>query len=529
MKKIAISILLALGALSVGAQTINDALQFTEYDYYGTARTIAMGNAFTALGGDLGSFGINPAGSAVAHYAQLTLTPNISIVSTGAQFNSNPGVNPFETAQNNSRTRFTVPNFGFSMYTDLRKRSGLTGISFGFTGNATSNFLDQVASLGVNPHTSYMGNMAYGLNGISSSEFADNPYDNPNVYWDEVIGWRTGMIYNEDGTDDSYMASSERYFDDGSIGIGGPLTQRWGRQTRGNRMDMVMNLGLNFSDNFYLGFNLGLVSLDMEREMYVAEEAVNVEDFPNNFEGTATYFNYMRMRNYQEVSGSGIYGKAGFIWVPTPEIRIGAAAQTPTAMHIHEYYRTTGEIGFTDNRYSASENSPSSEGEYRIISPARFNLGLAYNFGLGVISADYEMADFGKMKFRSAYENNSSSFSQENQILQQEYGASHALRLGFELKPMPEFAVRAGYGVTTVPDKVADKGSKSRSSASLGFGYSSGGSFFFDMALRGNFRPNQYYTLYGDNANPYGGVYYNPEVKIKNALWDIVATFGWRF
>ena len=94
---------------------------------------------------------------------------------------------------------------------------------------------------------------------------------------------------------------------------------------------------------------------------------------------------------------------------------------------------------------------------------------------------------------------------------------------------MPEFAVRAGYGVTTVPDKVADKGSKSRSSASLGFGYSSGGSFFFDMALRGNFRPNQYYTLYGDNANPYGGVYYNPEVKIKNALWDIVATFGWRF
>ena len=94
---------------------------------------------------------------------------------------------------------------------------------------------------------------------------------------------------------------------------------------------------------------------------------------------------------------------------------------------------------------------------------------------------------------------------------------------------MPEFAIRAGYGMTTVADKIADAGSKSRQSASLGFGYSSGGSFFFDMALRGNFRPNEYYVLYGDNSNPYGGTILNPEVKITNALWDITATFGWRF
>ena len=60
-------------------------------------------------------------------------------------------------------------------------------------------------------------------------------------------------------------------------------------------------------------------------------------------------------------------------------------------------------------------------------------------------------------------------------------------------------------------------------------GYSSGGSFFFDLALRGNFYPDEYHTLYGDNANPYGGNVLNPEVKITKNLWDIVATFGWRF
>ena len=65
MKKIATTIILSLAAAAVYAQTANDAYMFSENQYEGTARTMAMGNAFTALGGDLGSIGINPAGSAV--------------------------------------------------------------------------------------------------------------------------------------------------------------------------------------------------------------------------------------------------------------------------------------------------------------------------------------------------------------------------------------------------------------------------------------------------------------------------------
>ncbi|MBR1405737.1 MAG: hypothetical protein IJ578_02225 [Bacteroidales bacterium] len=521
MKKIAIATLLAFAALSAGAQTIGDALQFSEYNYYGTARTIAMGNAFTALGGDLGSIGINPAGSAVAHYAQVTLTPNVSIVATGAEYS--PTDTDFQSPLKSNRGRFTMPNFGVNMYTDLHKRSGLKGISFGFTGNATANYLDQVAAFGTNPHTSYLGQMAAGLKGISSAAFENNPYDNPDVYWPEVIGWRTGMIYNEDGTDDAYVGSTERLFDDGYFRTGGPLNQRWGRQTRGNRMDMVMNMGLNFSDRFFLGFNLGLVSLDMEREVYTIEEAVDPQDFPNNFEGTDTYFSSMRMRNYMEADGSGVYGKIGMIYVPVPELRLGAAIQTPTAMHIHEYYRTAGDISFTDSKFSASESSPQGEGEYRLTSPFRFNLGAAYNFGMGVVSADYEMADFSAMKLHSAFEGYSDSYAAENEDIRNTYGASHAIRLGFELKPMPEFALRAGYTLTTLPDKQKDKGFDNRQSASLGFGYSSPGAFFVDVAFRGSF-VNRYQMLYDDYASVV-----SPTVKISNNLWDIVATFGWRF
>ena len=75
MKKIFITVLLAGAAIGAGAQSMYDALNFSENRYYGTARSLAMGNAFTALGGDPGSIGINPAGSAVARYSQVTITP----------------------------------------------------------------------------------------------------------------------------------------------------------------------------------------------------------------------------------------------------------------------------------------------------------------------------------------------------------------------------------------------------------------------------------------------------------------------
>ena len=62
MRKVALTILIAAASAFAGyAQTAYDAFLFSENNYEGTARTMAMGDAFTALGGDLGSISINPA------------------------------------------------------------------------------------------------------------------------------------------------------------------------------------------------------------------------------------------------------------------------------------------------------------------------------------------------------------------------------------------------------------------------------------------------------------------------------------
>lgn len=79
MKRTALTILLSVMTIaSASAQSAYDAWLLSENNYEGTARSVAMGNAFTALGGDLGAVSINPAGSAVAGYSQFTLTPSLT-------------------------------------------------------------------------------------------------------------------------------------------------------------------------------------------------------------------------------------------------------------------------------------------------------------------------------------------------------------------------------------------------------------------------------------------------------------------
>ena len=66
MKRIFISTILMLSlAFAAGAQNMYDGHTMSRNNYYGTARSVALGNAVTALGGDLGSVTYNPAGSAV--------------------------------------------------------------------------------------------------------------------------------------------------------------------------------------------------------------------------------------------------------------------------------------------------------------------------------------------------------------------------------------------------------------------------------------------------------------------------------
>ncbi|MBO7275651.1 MAG: hypothetical protein J6V15_04685, partial [Clostridia bacterium] len=142
MKKTAIIILMALVAVSGYAQSAYSALLLSENDYEGTARTAAMGNAFTALGGDLGAVSINPAASAVNNYSQFSITPGISILTSSATgvFPLDDGDLPyFQRTMRSTRTKFNFPNVGVSLNFSTGRKSGIKSISAAFIVNKTAS------------------------------------------------------------------------------------------------------------------------------------------------------------------------------------------------------------------------------------------------------------------------------------------------------------------------------------------------------------------------------------------------------
>lgn len=545
MRKTVLSILLALAAITGSSQSVYDALLFSENNYEGTARSVAMGNAFTALGGDLGSIGINPAGSAVAKYSQISVTPALTIYS-----NTTSGVSPFEDGSlpyfektyRNRNTAFTVPNFGMTFNWDTNRARGLKAISFGFVVNRVNSWNEDVYAGGRNSTTSFMGSMAANAtaNGYLGSELnMDNAYD---YYpWKDVVGYHSGMISTFGGYDDQFVGASELIFDNmgnTEIALGGPLDQTYGRRVQGSKYEYLINLGFNISDFIYLGANLGINSMNYSYSEYFKEVAVDPSDFEIGLDnGETMYFDRMKYKYNYEVQTSGVFGKFGIIITPGFGLRIGAAIQTPVATTISEQWQHMGETGFTDSRYNASASSPYGKDKYSFREPYRANFGIAYTLSkLGVISVDYEYCDYGTMKFkRSGFDDGREYFEDLNADIKSIFGASHMLRAGLEVKPVSKLAVRAGYGLTTSPEQFDIWGEKLpllyTQNASFGLGYSSDGSFFADIACRYAFATDEYFMPYDDYIFDADGYIESPVPEIRNRkdAWKVLLTIGWRF
>ena len=72
-----ITILIAL-TTGAWAQNEQDALRFSQTYIGGSARTLSMGGAFGALGGDFGALSINPAGIALYRQGEFSFTSNFT-------------------------------------------------------------------------------------------------------------------------------------------------------------------------------------------------------------------------------------------------------------------------------------------------------------------------------------------------------------------------------------------------------------------------------------------------------------------
>ena len=564
MKKIFIAVLCAAVSLSAAAQSWDQAQKFSENIYGGTARSIAMGNAFTAIGGDLGSIGINPAGSAVTGYTQFVITPSLSISATQARGYDFEGLEPVGMGDRVSTgyTRMKMPNMGFVINMETGRRHGLKRVSFGFASNSTNDYTYRANASGTYyGRYSYSGSLASLAQGYTPEAIGGDWFNTGyglEPDWSAMMGARSHIFDHISGTD--YLGVTDAMVG-GKPEAAGQLYQRYGYQTRGFKHDVVINMSANFNDKFYIGANLGFTTLSYLESEYWEEMPDDPSTFPQiEYDGgatIATLSSILAKRSYN-VSGTGVYFKAGFLWRPFAGLRLGAAIQTPTLVNMTGRLTWYGEANLKGIYFTPSR-SPEDEWVYALRMPFRWNAGLAYSFGnFAVLSVDYEMAHYRSATYRGRGDFGYSTgvWGNQNADIKDALGLGHNIRVGMEFKPYESIAIRVGYNYLSGSQRnwlvwdytdpanpelylqsltKEERAAQATQLVSFGAGYSAG-HIFAVLAVRLRFYPKSYFTpyhYYTNGANVYDKIVdlgaEVPEVVVSATGIEPVLTLGWRF
>ena len=558
MKKIMTLALAMAVTVAATAQDWQDARFFTENNYLGTARTLGMGNAVSAIGGDPGSLVLNPAGSAVAAYSQFVISPGYTLSFTNASGVVAPGSSVaigLGDAVTTPYGRLGLPNIGMIFTFDTGRRSGWRRTAFGLMLSATNNYTGRVKASGINEDNSYAASLATSAEGYSETVLGTEDwwYDGSDLSrmpkWVDMVGYRSGMFNGIPGSPGVYQALTELRDASGNLWLAAPIIQKYGQQTTGSKSDVVFNFAANYDDRFYIGANLGFVNLTYGMSEYFQEMPENEADFPEIIytDGTRGRFSSLQMKHSYALRGTGVYAKLGVLWRPTGGLRLAAAIQSPTLMRFVARQAYSGEVILTGKSLAPS-TSPEDTWGYSMVQPMRLNAGLAYSFGsLAVLSADYEMVNYGSIRYRGEDGSIPTYLSNANLDIKDALGFAHQVRLGGEIKPSPALSLRVGYNWITYGQKnwleedwsltpltLKEKLSLAKTNVSFGAGYSFG-SLYLDAAVRFRFMPKEYlvpynYYTYDDFTDKYVDVnVLTPEVEMKSTLTDIVLTAGWRF
>lgn len=513
MKRILTTILVLLPAL-VYSQNIYDGLRFSQRFYDGTARSIAMGNAFTALGGDLGAININPAAGGVYRYSELVFSPILHFNMDQTKYLGNK--------TSNTRTGFNVSNFGYIGAFSTGNSYGLKSFNFSVTYNQTNNFNARTSASGVNAKNSWAASLAASMNGTISGSldmYEEDPYYpfyNSSNSWDAILGWNTYLIDNYPKGSTNYIGATENLNQDGTTVLGGNLNQNYYRQITGFNSDIAFNFSGNVSDKFFFGLNLTVTDLYYSSYERYSESSEDPAKFDTGFKNFAHSYR-------QSSSGVGFNVKAGIIYLPVAGLRLGASVSTPTWMYMKDEWYSRLQTSFSDKTKDSDIESPVGMYQYRINTPFVWNLGAAYTFGnIALISIDYENTNYSYLRMAD-YDGSRDLFRADNKYASESFQMVHNVRVGTEIKVLPFLAIRAGYNYYSSPEKGFDS---DLHLASIGIGYRTRNGFFMDLAYQQQCNYNkEVYALY----DGYTGSGEIPTIDNKYMNSKLVLSIGIRF
>ena len=488
------SFLFALLPFIAFSQTDLDALRYSRLQSIGSGRTMAVGGAFGALGGDFSVLSTNPAGIATYRHSEISLTPSMVLNQTASSFG--------ETTTSQLEPKTNVSNLGLILSDVSTNRESKW---------KTTNF-----ALGTNRLANY--NQRFHFEGSSQGSITARYLELANGYEaDQLSGFEEGLAYDT-YLIDNIAGSTTEYFTDADSTSYTFKSQDF--SSTGSLNEFVISVGGNYMNRLYLGATLGLPFIRYNESRTYRE---------TDIDESVDFFNSMSFTEQFVTSGLGVNLKIGAILRVSQMIRLGAAIHTPSAMTLSDSYSTSMSSSITFNQQSGPENfegeSQIGNFQYNLRTPWRAIGSGALVIGKsGFVTAEVEYVDYGRARFNfdSFNEGDALYLEELNNTIRNKYGKALNLRMGGEIV-MDKLRLRGGYAIYNTPFKEGVTLQKSiMTNLSVGAGFHSKG-FFLDVAFVQSNRSEEYIPFSLEERTNI--------VSVTNQMnnTQIVATIGFKF
>ena len=410
MKRIYIAIMALAAAMPSLAQETYENMKVAQEDLNGTARYVGMGGALEALGADISTISTNPAGVGLLRKSSVAMS--LGLVSQEEAKDFSPG----------NKTNMSFDQAGF-VWSGFDGNDSWLNFSFNYHKSRNFDFIlsaaDRLGNASQNKLTyaKAKAGLLYKVGKDGVPDF-DNSYASCNQL-DDIYArnlnydTRDNVWYYDNAQD--YTMDRAKY---GYIG------------------EYDLNFSGAINNKVFLGLTVGIHDVNYR---HYSEYTEQLQDF------------YLRVSDERKIDGTGYDVKAGIIVRPveTSPFRIGAYVHTPTW-----YSLTTRNSTFvTDGDLNVDAGEAY---DYKLYTPWRFGLSLGHTIGtMLALGATYEYTDYGAIDTRyitdsyydwyGDYHDNSSSDDVMNRHTEQTLKGVSTLKLGAELKPSPEMAIRLGY------------------------------------------------------------------------------------
>ncbi len=407
MKKLVlIAVALLCVTVTSSAQNALQALRYSRYELFGTSRFLSQAGATGALGGDLSSVLVNPAGLGFYRTSEFSVSPSLYWVNTRSDFKG--------STMQDSELKFNLGSIGLVKSFNSNRKSGIMGASWAIGYQTLANFNNRTTLKGINQTSSMLDDFVWRAN--------QDP-DNLDPFYEQLAFDTYLMPYDED---------AEAYWHDMAVDGYGQEQRRISEQS-GYIGEYSLSGALNLNNLIYFGAALGIHSVRFNEEIFHSETDLNDQVID---------FDQFLFREFNSTRGWGYTFRMGMIVRPFQLFRVGASFQLPT------YYRLTDDK-YTDMRSywdrgsgieDASADSPNGIYDYQLRTPFRANAHMSLIlFKAASFSAGYEYVDYSNSRL-DAYDYR---FINENDQIRSDFRPVHNWSAGAEIR-LQSLYLRAG-------------------------------------------------------------------------------------